>query len=230
MEDGLFPKSCPMCDGLLRKNEIICGVCEKKLIYIDEPRCKKCGRQLDDDRIEYCSDCSVKHHYYKSGIAAFLYNDMISHSIYRFKYHNRRTYAEFYGRAIAHRYGSLIRKWQAEVIIPVPIHQRKMIKRGYNQAELIGRELGKALNIKVDSNYLIRALNTKPQKEMDKSRRKKNVENAFKITDNVVKYSKIILVDDIYTTGSTIDECAKVLLMAGVSEINFVSLSIGEGI
>ena len=112
----------------------------------------------------------------------------------------------------------------------MPIHYRKMIKRGYNQAELIGRELGKALNIKVDSDYLIRALNTKPQKEMDKSRRKKNVENAFKITDNVVKYNKIILVDDIYTTGSTIDECAKVLLMAGVSEINFVSLSIGEGI
>lgn len=229
-KDALFPKSCPMCDKLLEKSRLICVPCEKKLSYIEEPKCKKCGKQLDKYRIEYCMDCSMKKHYYKSGIAAFLYNDMVSHSIYRFKYHNRRTYAEFYGKAIAERYGRNIQRWGAEVIIPVPIHGRKLARRGYNQAGLIARELGKWINMKVDEDCLLRVVNTKPQKEMDKSDRKKNVEKAFKMNNNVVKYRKVILVDDIYTTGSTIDACAKVLLDSGVKQVNFISLSIGEGI
>lgn len=230
IKDTLFPKSCPMCDKLLDRGMLVCRKCESRLVYIGEPRCKKCGKQLDNDRIEYCMDCSAKKHYYKSGIAAFLYNDMISHSIYRFKYHNRRTYAEFYGKAIADKYGKNIRYWGAEVIIPVPVHKKKLIKRGYNQAGLIAVELGKQLHIKVDEDYLIRVVNTRPQKEMDKSARKKNVEKAFKINNNIVKYKKIILVDDIYTTGSTIDACAKALLDAGAETVNFISLSIGEGI
>ena len=105
-----------------------------------------------------------------------------------------------------------------------------MIKRGYNQAELIAKELGKNLGIKVDGNYLKRVVNTRPQKEMSRSERKKNMEKAFKISNSVVKYRKIILVDDIYTTGSTVDACAKVLLAAGACEANCVCLSIGQGI
>ena len=79
------------------------------------------------------------------------------------------------------------------MIIPVPIHEKKRIKRGYNQAELIAEEIGKQLGIKVDGKYLERTVNTKPQKEMDKAGRKKNLENAFKIRYNIVEYKKILL-------------------------------------
>lgn len=230
MKDVLFPKSCPMCDEVMKRGMLICGNCEPKLVYINEPKCKKCGKQIENNETEYCNDCSKNPHYYKRGIAAFLYNDMVSHSIYRFKYHNRRTYAEFYGAAIAKMYYPEIRRWQADVIIPVPIHEKKMIKRGYNQAELIANELGKNLDMKVDGRLLKRVVNTRPQKEMSRNDRKKNMENAFKITNNVVEYKKIILVDDIYTTGSTIDACAKALLSAGVKEVYCVCLSIGQGI
>ena len=230
IKDMIYPKSCPMCDVVLKRDELICKRCNKKLKYIVEPKCKKCGRGLDDVRKEYCGDCGRGLHVYDSGIAAFVYDDMVSHSIYRFKYHNRRTYAEFYGAAIAYKYREQIRRWDADVIIPVPIYKKKLKKRGFNQAALIGRELGKKLCIPVDEKYLSRVVNTKPQKEMSGLDRKKNVEKAFKIVENVVKYKKIILVDDIYTTGSTIDACARVLLAAGVEEIYFVSLSIGAGI
>lgn len=228
--DVVFPKSCPMCDEVMERGRLICKKCEPKLVYIAEPKCKKCGKQIDSDEAEYCEDCGKTNHYYRKGIAAFQYNDMVSHSIYRFKYHNRRTYAEFYGSAIAAKYREEIERWHADVIIPVPIHERKMIKRGYNQAELIAKELGKNLGIKVDGNYLKRVVNTRPQKEMSRSERKKNMEKAFKISNSVVKYRKIILVDDIYTTGSTVDACAKVLLAAGACEVNCVCLSIGQGI
>ena len=228
--DVICPKTCPICDKVLSKNQRICTVCEGKLVYIFEPKCKKCGKELEDDTKEYCYDCSIKKHFFNSGIAAFEYNSMISKSIYKFKYHNRRSYAEFYGEAISKVYGRDILKWKPNVIIPVPIHNKRRIKRGYNQAELIAREIGKRLGIFVDEKYLFRVSNTRPMKELDKIGRKKNVEKAFKIFRNVVEYKKIILVDDIYTTGNTLDACAKVLLEAGASEVYFVSLSVGQGI
>ena len=230
VKDGLYPKSCPMCDKILKKNQLICHKCSEKLEYIDEPKCKKCGKQLDDMRVEYCEDCRRYHHDYKMGIGVFAYNDMVSKSIYRFKYYNRRTYAECYGAAIALRCGEKIKGWQADVIIPVPIHKRKMIKRGYNQAELIARVVGEKMNIAVDERCLLRTVNTRPQKEMNKSERVQNLKKAFVVAEGAIKFKKIILIDDIYTTGSTIDACARALLEAGAKEIYFISLSIGQGI
>lgn len=227
---AIFPKTCPVCDNVIGHDQTICMGCINKIHYISEPRCKKCGKGLKDKETEYCIDCEKNHHLYKCGIAAFLYDDVISKSIYRFKYHNRRTYAEFYGEAIAKGYGALIRSWQADVIIPVPIHEKKLIKRGYNQAGLIAKELGENLGMNVDERVLLRTVNTRPQKEMTKAERKKNLEKAFKISRNVVEYKKVILVDDIYTTGSTIDECTKALLGAGIQVVYFVSLSIGASI
>lgn len=225
-----FPKTCPICDKVLGYGKEICDTCAAKIHFIEEPRCKKCSKQLGNSEQEYCMDCSRSRHIYKKGIAAFAYDDVISKSIYRFKYYNRRTYAQYYGLAIAERYGSEIADWGADVIVPVPIHEKKRIKRGYNQAELIAAILGSRLGIKTDNSYLVRIANTKPQKEMEKAERKKNLEKAFKIVENVVEYKKIILVDDIYTTGSTIDECARTLIAGGTQEVYFVSLSIGAGI
>ena len=226
----IFPKTCPVCDKIIGHDKTICANCISKIHYIGEPRCKKCGKSLNDREAEYCIDCEKNHHLYKCGLAAFLYDDMVSKSIYRFKYHNRRTYAEFYGEAIAKTYGSIIGSWHADVIIPVPIHEKKLIKRGYNQAGLIAKKLGENLGMHVDERVLLRTVNTRPQKEMTKAERKKNLENAFKISKDVVKYKKVILVDDIYTTGSTIDECTRALLEAGIQSVYFVSLSIGAGI
>jgi len=228
--NAVFPKTCPVCDNIIRYDEKICRKCVTKIKYIEEPRCKKCSKQLKDETAEYCLDCSRTHHLYRNGIAAFLYDDVVSKSIYKFKYHNRRTYAEYYGETIAKRYEAIIKSWHADVIIPVPIHEKKLIKRGYNQAGLIAKQLGINLGMKVDEKVLLRTVNTRPQKEMTKAERKKNLEKAFKISRNVVRYRKVILVDDIYTTGSTIDECARVLLGAGVQDVYFVSLSIGAGI
>ncbi len=228
--NSIFPKTCPVCDKVIAHDEYICRKCVPKIHYIGEPKCKKCGKQLSNKEIEYCNDCSKKKHFYNNGLAVFLYDDIISKSIYRFKYHNRRTYAQFYGKAIADNNGSQIKQWGAQVIVPIPIHEKKLIKRGYNQAELIARELGRNIGIKVDEKILVRVINTKPQKEMNKADRKKNLENAFKIATNVVEYKKVILVDDIYTTGSTIDECTLALKAAGVEQVYFVSLSIGAGI
>lgn len=227
---GIFPKSCPICDEIIDSEKIICDDCISKIRFVGEPKCKKCGKKLMNDRQEYCEDCNKITHLYEMGVSTFEYTESIRKAIYRFKYHNRRDYGKFFASAIYKNNGKEVENWKCDVIMPVPIHYKRRVKRGYNQAEILAKELGKYINIPVDSKCIIRQTDTKPQKELSVSQRKQNLENAFKIVDNVVKYKKVILVDDIYTTGSTIDECTRVLLSAGVEKVYYISLSIGTGI
>ena len=104
-----------------------------------------------------------------------------------------------------------------------------MKKRGYNQAELIANELSQMTHIPVDSDILKRVVNTTPQKELNDKERAKNLKNAFQVNEYIVQYKKIVLVDDIYTTGATLDACAKALKEAGAEKIYFVAACIGTG-
>lgn len=226
----IFPRRCPVCDGLLELNgNLICDGCREKLVYIMEPRCKKCGKQLLKQEQELCYDCSNKKHFYKEGLAGFSHVGVIKKSIYDIKYSNKREYADFYVKEMCKLHKRYILDWGCDGIIPVPLHFRKKIKRGYNQAKVIASIFSKELGIEMYDNVLKRVKDTRPQKELNDIQRKKNLENAFKITKNIVKLKKVILVDDIYTTGSTIDACAKELLRGGMEEVYYLSLSIGTG-
>lgn len=239
--DLLYPRKCVFCGEILeirsyrgvKENKIydgLCEACRKNVRYVKEPVCMKCGKEIENSGAEYCPDCSRGSHIYDRGAAVFKYDDNVRKSIYRFKYGNHRVYGEFYGDEMAKRYLNLIKKWNPDVIIPVPIHRGRMRKRGYNQAELIGKRLSELTGIFMNTYILERVKNTLPQKELGHNFRKKNIENAFKVTKSVVKYNKIILVDDIYTTGCTIDGCATVLKQAGVKEVYYIAICIGQGI
>lgn len=226
----IFPRRCPVCSGLLPFNgEMICRECKQKLVYVLEPRCKKCGKQLFKQEQEYCYDCRSKQHLYKEGLAGFCHVGEIKKSIYDIKYENKREYAEFYAKEMCKLHGRYILSWGCDGLIPVPLHFRKRIKRGYNQAKVIAKIFSKELGILMYDNVLKRIRYTEPQKELSDMQRRKNLENAFKITKNIVELKKVILVDDIYTTGSTIDACAGELLHCGVEEVYYLSLTIGTG-
>ena len=107
------------------------------------------------------------------------------------------------------------------------MYAAKQRKRGYNQAELIARELSKNLNLICASEILVRTRKTTPMKELNDEERRKNVERAFLVKENVVKYKKILLVDDIYTSGATMEACTRILLEAGISEVYILSICIG---
>lgn len=227
---NLFPRTCVFCDVATDKTRGVCDECEKKVEYVTEPVCKKCGKPLINEFQEYCFDCTKNQHMYDRGLSLYVYSDIVKESIYRFKYHNRREYAGFYGEKICDILKNEIRRMGIDAIIPVPIHRKKYLERGYNQAELLADEIGKGMKINVDKEVLIRNVYTRPQKELSGQERVKNLEKAFNVTENVVKYKKILLVDDIYTTGSTIDACSKVLKAKGVEKVYYISLSIGTGI
>jgi len=227
--DFVFPKICPVCNEIVSGGKGgICNDCERKLPYIGDSYCMKCGKPVEEDE-EYCRDCIRCTHEYKEGRAALVYDEITSKSIYRFKYNHKREFAKVYGRIIDERLGEKIRSWDADVIIPVPVHKSKLKKRGYNQAGLIADELSKRLNIPVCNSLVVRNKATTVQKELSAAARQNNLKKAFNVTRNDVKYRTVLIVDDIYTTGATVDAMARCLKGVGIQNVYFVSLCIGRG-
>lgn len=230
----LFPPRCPFCDGILFHSvflppEQVCSECLDRQEYVKEPVCQKCGKPLEDEREEYCYDCSRRNWEYVQGKALWVYKGTVRDSLYRFKYHNRREYARYYGRELARIYGGWIRRCRIQAIIPIPLSRRRLRQRGFNQADLVARQVGKELGIPVYSHLLLRVRDTRAQKELNDEERKNNLKRAFKTSANKVQLDHILLIDDIYTTGSTMNEAAKELKQAGAVRVYCLSISIGRG-
>lgn len=150
-------------------------------------------------------------------------------SIYRFKDGGRKEYGTFYAGEGIRLYGNWIRNRGVEAVIPIPIHRNRRKKRGYNQTEILAKEMGRLLELPVDTGILVRTKDTTPQKKLDSRERKNNLKKALKIGTDSVQWKKVLIVDDIYTTGSTVDAAAFVLKEAGVEEIYVLSVAIGKG-
>ncbi len=227
--DCIYPRICPVCNEIVSVlGRDICPECERKLSYVGDSFCMRCGKPVEDDE-EYCTDCLKTEHVYDEGRAALLYDEYMSMSIYRFKYNGKREFASFYGRVITERLGTKIKSWKPDVIIPVPVHKSKLKKRGYNQAYLIAKELSRDLKIPINDRLVCRTAATTVQKELSAKERQNNLKKAFKVTQNVVSLNTVLIVDDIYTTGATVDAMARCLRGAGVRKVYFVSLCIGRG-
>lgn len=225
----VYPRRCPVCDDIVPVTDgLICRECIAKVKYIKSPRCRRCGKQLFDENVIFCKDCEKKKHIYECGYALYDYQSM-RRSIYRFKYNKRNEYAKYYAKDICEHIGTEIRSLQADAFIPVPLHPVRKARRGYNQAEILAKELSGLTGIPCYGNIVKRIVNTVPQKELDDRERQNNLKKAFHIPSDVVKLNKTIIVDDIYTTGSTIDAVARELRQHGVGKVYYLALCIGEG-
>lgn len=233
--DILYPRRCPICSEIVNtRGELSCRECKEKLVLLKEPKCKRCGKPIDGDNKEYCYDCEKRERHYVRGLSLWLYNKEMQKSMADFKNNGRREYARFYIHELLKEYGPEMEEISPDVLVPVPIHRKKKLIRGYNQADVLARELGKRLDIPVLSELLIREKQTLPQKELNDKERLRNLTEAFSFSSKErsrypKKLQRVLLVDDIYTTGSTIDTCAKTLRKNGIEEVYFVSICIGKG-
>ena len=227
--DLLFPPRCPICDRVQnRRMKGICSDCRKKVRYITEPRCMKCSKQLADGEQEYCRDCEKHPHLFRQGRALYDYGT-VAGALYKFKYKGKKEYGEIFGEELAYFLGDYIRRIDPDALVPVPMYPAKKRMRGYNQSQVLADALGRHLNLPVRGDLVRRVRNTRALKALNPKERLNNLKNAFNLKGNGVKLSTIIIVDDIYTTGSTIDAVSKVLLEAGVKNIYFVTIAIGDG-
>ena len=155
---------------------------------------------------------------------------VIRESLYRFKYRGRAEYAAYYARKACELHGKRIMELHADAIVPVPIHKSRFRKRGYNQAKELARELSALTGIPVCNDLIKRVKSTKALKTMDVRERQNNLKKAFLIIQNDVKLKTIIVVDDIYTTGSTLDAIAAVCKAAGIEYVYSLTVAVGNGL
>lgn len=208
LQNLLFPLKCPICDEIIPR-EGFCRECKQKLDFLQD-----CGR--------------VKREHIAEGRVLLKY-ETVAPALYRFKYGGRREYAGCFAAEMAEELGMLINGWNADGIMGVPLHKKRQRKRGYNQAALLAKELSKCLGIPFYDNLVKRVKNTIPLKELNAAERQNNLKKAFKLCQNDVKLNTIIIVDDIYTTGQTVEEIAKLLCHAGTDKIYVLAVAGGEG-
>jgi len=226
----LFPRRCPVCGEITRPaGSLICPFCLPKLSFIKSPVCKKCGKEIMDETMEFCGDCMVHRHAFEYGVALVNYDEIARRSMAQIKYNNKREYLDFYGAAMAARYGETIKRMHVDAIVPVPVHATRRRKRGFNQAEVLARHIGRRLQIPVVPEILVRDKKTKPQKELSAADRLKNLSGAFRAGTIPAGVKAVLLVDDIYTTGSTVEACARVLRRAGIDRVYFVVVCMTGG-
>lgn len=198
-----------------------CGICNK---LGEGYLCKKCEKELKKYELNLYGVENINNYIEK--LHVFKYEKMIRELIIQYKFNEKsylyKTFCEFIIKN--KKVFDFIKSY--DIIIPVPIHKTRMRKRGYNQSELIAKELAKKLNIGYNKKVLIKVKKNKPQSILNKKERKENTENVYKIINIEKIYNKRILIfDDIYTTGATINACIKELKKAEVKKIGVLTLA-----
>ena len=189
-----------------------------------------CGRPLRSETEEFCHDCRKKRSYIRQGRSVWLHCGPVQGAVYRFKYQNKRSYGQVFAAEMERCCGGQMRRWEIDEIMPVPLHPSRKRMRGYNQAEILAAELSIRTGIPLRNNALFRIKKTVPQKELDDEGRRRNLMGAFGVSTDWIPCRNVLLIDDIYTTGSTVERCAKMLKKAGGQNVYFLTISIGQGL
>lgn len=199
----------------------VCGICDK---ICKDDLCKKCEIKLNN--ISKFKIDTYKNKNYKRHIYLFKYEGIIKERLIKFKFHQKAyIYKSFVNFLIKNKKICRFLK-SYDIIIPVPIHYNRKVTRGYNQSALISKSIAKQLYLNYDEKVLLKKVNNKPQSTKNKQERKMNVIGAYYIKNKERIFNKkVLLIDDIYTTGSTANECAKVLKIAGAKYIDVLTIA-----
>ena len=227
-----FPPRCPVCDGVLPRAEREARIhtgCYPKLERIPSPYCLRCGCPLHSEEAEYCSRCEKTRFHFIRNFPLWTYNEAARRSVALFKYHGRQDLARFYAEEYVKFRGEELKRFGAEALIPVPIHKSRLRKRGYNQAALFAAELSRLTGIPLRTDLLLRRKHTDAQKSLGREERFRNMRRAFAVTKKALGLHRVLLVDDIYTTGSTLEACSLALSEAGIPLIACLTLCVVEG-
>lgn len=230
--NAVLPPRCIKCGKILSERNSLCAECFNKIRFIGAPMCACCGRPFDNEmaqeagKKQICGAClAQKRPLFALKRFAFIYDDDSKNLILGFKFADKTSYATVLGDMLW-RAGRDIWDDEPDLIIPVPIHRQRLLERRYNQSALLARHLAKKTNIDADYFSLQRVRYTIPQVQLSGAARRNNLKQAFAvIKPQNIKGRKIVLIDDVETTGSTLAECAKVLKKAGAQKVYALTLA-----
>lgn len=221
---------CPICTQEQSMHHGLGKNCLRKVMFIHAPFCTKCGKplRLQAQGRELCETCRLTVFYFRQARAVALYEGALREYLAEVKYRYRPELGTALGELLVEWLKASPQFRRNDLVIPIPIHPQKLTQRGYNQAELLALPLKQYLGMKVKSDVLIRVKLTETQNALKKSERFLNVQEAFQVNDTLsVGGRKILLIDDIMTTGATVSEAARILLAAGALSVDVLTLATG---
>jgi ComF family protein len=230
----LFAAPCRICDRVLTNASRIpiCEACLAGFERIVDPMCLCCGRPFvsaaaAEERQPLCRLCRVNFYAFDRARSFAIYDDGLSEAIVLLKYEEVTRLGSWFADRLAEIVFHASAEWRADVIVPVPLHRERQHERGYNQAELIARPLAKRLNLKLEPRLLVRTKPRPAQLVLSRTEHWKSVRGAYATHEGrQVDNLRVLLVDDVLTTGATLDACARALKKAGASVI--LGLTVGR--
>jgi ComF family protein len=224
--DLLFPPSCPYCKKDIRNStQLLCRECFERLKFIKTPYCSCCGRVFPGNEENHlCGACLKPSWKFDKVRSLFAYEEIIAGLIHNLKYSGKMTGLETF-KWLSGQSAVLNDFATPDFIIPVPLHVKRLRKRGFNQALVLARSLFPEEKEKIRYNILVRATDTPSQTGLSGKKRRKNLKNAFIIEKaSEITGKNILLLDDVFTTGSTANECAKALKAAGCKKVEVLTI------
>ena len=258
VQEAVFPPKCLVCGNFFQPPEsapigrelqltlqinvlsllspFLCPVCIRGLVAVESPLCSCCGlpfksRQGED---HHCGDCIASPKNFRFARAAVVYEQISTEIIHCFKYKGKLQLARPLSELLLTTFRLFWDKDSIDLIVPVPLHIKRHMKRGFNQAYLLIRNwhtdaaqyLFDFSDLQIERNVLIRTVPTAPQTALGRKRRATNIKNVFDLTDKKkILDKRILLIDDVYTTGATVNECARLLLKHGAKHVDVLTLA-----
>ena len=218
---SLFPKRCAYCGNVIASNRMMCYECERNLPRVTGEVCFKCGREKD-----ICS-CKGAEKYFTSLAAPFYFEGNVRKGLLAFKFRKSPDNAEAYSAEMAQTVKQRFDGVNFDFITEVPMTDKSLKKRGYNQCALLAKEISKLTDIEHKPDFLVKIYDTQVQHKLSYYLRKGNLAGVFDVADSVsVKDKTILLCDDVSTSGETLNECAKMLWLYGAKDVYCIACAL----
>ncbi|MCX8117406.1 MAG: ComF family protein [Desulfobacterota bacterium] len=225
----LLPSQCVVCERFLEvEQEGFCPECFSQIRWIGPPFCTCCGMPFPSEEIEshLCGPCLTEKKYFTMARASGSYEGPLREAIHRWKYEGRDNLTPFLGEILV---GTFHRYWDVssfDLLLPVPLHPKRLRERGFNQALLLAKHLHRRTRIPYKKGLLRKRIATPPQIQLSGKEREKAVKGSFVIRDEeAIEGRRILLIDDVYTTGATVNECSKLLRRGGAERVDVLTLA-----
>ena len=218
-----YPNVCQFCQTsrATEREGYVCSDCWTQVRFIRKPFCERCGLPFAGDLTTAfeCSNCRELELHFSSARSAVVAKTVVLEAIHRFKYSRALWFENFLADLLIREAAPVLRGQNWDALVPVPLHPKKFREREFNQAEILARRLGAAANIRVETKILQRITATATQTLLSRELRAANMAGAFAAAPNTLAGKKLVVVDDVFTTGATTSACAKALRAAGAAEV-----------
>lgn len=229
-----FPLSCQVCGEKTRPpDENICAGCMKKIKKRLPPFCVKCGKKLsgEPEMKELCSDCKKDAVYFDKALSVFYYDREIKKLVHDFKYKKITSPLKEFARSTVDFMKEHGMAKDLDLVLSVPMHRSRLFKREINPSHILAENIAKILRVQYSDGVLKKTINTLPQSSLPREKRIKNIKKSFSLQKKKISHIKdknILLVDDLFTTGSTVNECARILKEARSNQVEIITLARGD--